>query len=199
MPVWSLPAWLIFMNGTEMQEHVAFQVSSDSYRCYFCTGARVAQSLFPRPRPTQRRELFLRGQPGASSSPYTVRGRMIFIPGVSMGTKSMDCCWWRGACGSVFPINTQSWQRGSRIPARKGERQTPIIWHQGHQLSLNTQSWPRDAEVSEKMGPFKTSRDHMRHAALWPAVRAIGFCPSEEGIQHPKNRWFVKHHIGLKI
>ena len=88
-----------------------------------CSGG-AAQSLFPRPRPrpAQRGELLPGGQPGASSSPYTVRGRMIFIPGVSMGTKSMDCCWWRGACGSVFPINTQSWQRGSRMPARKRER-----------------------------------------------------------------------------
>lgn len=80
--------------------------------------------------------------PGASSSPYTVRGRMIFIPGVSMGTKSTDCCWCLGACGSVFPINTQSWQRGSRTPARKGDRQTSSSDTRAIK-SLHTWSWPK--------------------------------------------------------
>jgi len=32
--------------------------------------------------------------------------RSTLIPGVSDGTRIIDCCEWRGASGSVFPMNT---------------------------------------------------------------------------------------------
>mmetsp|Transcript_17591 Transcript_17591/g.52076 ORF Transcript_17591/g.52076 Transcript_17591/m.52076 type:complete len:206 (+) Transcript_17591:461-1078(+) len=42
---------------------------------------------------------------GGSASPNTVSGRTSRMPGVSIGTRSMDCCWWRfGFSGSVLPI-----------------------------------------------------------------------------------------------
>src|ERR1700722_2709965 len=37
-------------------------------------------------------------------------------PLASRGTKICDCCWWRGALGSVLPITIITWQRGSPMP-----------------------------------------------------------------------------------
>src|ERR1700735_3912435 len=37
-------------------------------------------------------------------------------PGVSRGTRIMDCCAWRGALGLVLPMKMKSLQRGSPPP-----------------------------------------------------------------------------------
>src|ERR1051325_4327671 len=42
--------------------------------------------------------------------------RTIFTPGVSIGTKIIDCCLCLGAAGSVLPIKMAILQRGSPAP-----------------------------------------------------------------------------------
>src|SRR2546430_3945741 len=41
---------------------------------------------------------------------------MIFTPGVSVGTRIIDCCEWRAASGLVLPITIRILQRGSPAP-----------------------------------------------------------------------------------
>lgn len=71
---------------------------------------------------------------------------MTLIPGVSMGTKTIDCCRCLGACGSVFPINTQSLQRGSRMPARK-KRGGACQWVPDYRASDCMQPWPANSKA----------------------------------------------------
>lgn len=56
---------------------------------------------------------------GASSNPSTVRGRSIFTPGASIGTRIMLCCRCFAADGSVLPMKMHSWQRGSHAPGKQ--------------------------------------------------------------------------------
>src|SRR2546429_9912892 len=42
--------------------------------------------------------------------------RRVLTPGVSNGTRIMDCCLWRGAEGSVLPMRMNILQRGSPAP-----------------------------------------------------------------------------------
>src|SRR5438045_2034421 len=42
--------------------------------------------------------------------------RRVLTPGVSNGTRIMDCCLWRGAEGSVLPMKMEILQRGSPAP-----------------------------------------------------------------------------------
>src|SRR5580704_1944496 len=42
--------------------------------------------------------------------------RSMVMPGVSIGTRIMDCCLWRGALGSVLPMKIEILQRGSPAP-----------------------------------------------------------------------------------
>src|SRR5205823_12935784 len=42
--------------------------------------------------------------------------RRVLTPGVSSGTRIMDCCLWRGAEGSVLPMKMAILQRGSPAP-----------------------------------------------------------------------------------
>ena len=41
---------------------------------------------------------------------------MTSTPGVSRGTRIIDCCAWRGAFGLVLPMKMKSLQRGSPPP-----------------------------------------------------------------------------------
>src|SRR5438477_9258008 len=51
--------------------------------------------------------------------------RLIVTPGVSIGTKIMDCCLCFGADGSVLPIKIAILQRGS--PAPEDHHLRPLI------------------------------------------------------------------------
>src|SRR5258708_19838439 len=42
--------------------------------------------------------------------------RMIFTPGASRGTRTMDCCLCLAAAGSVLPMKMEILQRGSPAP-----------------------------------------------------------------------------------
>src|SRR5713101_4006985 len=42
--------------------------------------------------------------------------RRMVTPGVSNGTRIMDCCLWRGATGLVLPMKMEILQRGSPAP-----------------------------------------------------------------------------------
>ena len=53
---------------------------------------------------------------GASSYPKTGIIRRIVMPGVSIGTRIIDCCSWRGASGLVLPMKIAMRQRGSPAP-----------------------------------------------------------------------------------
>ncbi len=53
---------------------------------------------------------------GASSYPKTGSMRLMVTPGVSIGTRIIDCCWWRAAAGSVLPMKIAILQRGSPAP-----------------------------------------------------------------------------------
>ena len=45
------------------------------------------------------------------------RAAATFTPGVSIGTRIIDCCWWRsGLSGSVLPMKMRILQRGSPAP-----------------------------------------------------------------------------------
>src|SRR5580704_18304206 len=62
---------------------------------------------------------------GAWSYPNTDSSRTIFTPGVSSGTRIIDCCLWAGAEGSLLPINIAILQRGS--PAPEDHHLRPLI------------------------------------------------------------------------
>mmetsp|Transcript_17396 Transcript_17396/g.51893 ORF Transcript_17396/g.51893 Transcript_17396/m.51893 type:complete len:220 (+) Transcript_17396:240-899(+) len=53
---------------------------------------------------------------GASSCSKTVSGRWSTMPGVSMGTSSMDCCAWALAPGSVLPMRIMTLQCSEPAP-----------------------------------------------------------------------------------
>ena len=40
----------------------------------------------------------------------------MFTPGVSTGTRIIDCCWWEAASGLVRPMTIRIRQRGSLAP-----------------------------------------------------------------------------------
>ncbi len=47
---------------------------------------------------------------------HRAAARTTVTPGVSRGTRIIDCCWWRGASGSVLPMKMKILQRGSPRP-----------------------------------------------------------------------------------
>src|SRR5579864_6959097 len=51
--------------------------------------------------------------------------RSIFTPGVSVGTRTIDCCLCLGAVGSVFPMKMEILHRGS--PAPEDHHLRPLI------------------------------------------------------------------------
>src|SRR5258708_39096355 len=51
--------------------------------------------------------------------------RSILMPGVSMGTRIIDCCLCLGALGSVLPMKIEILQRGS--PAPEDHHLLPLI------------------------------------------------------------------------
>src|SRR6202451_4207989 len=62
---------------------------------------------------------------GAWSYPNTVNIRTILTPGVSSGTRIIDCCLCGGAEGSLLPMNIAILHRGS--PAPEDHHFRPLI------------------------------------------------------------------------
>ena len=51
---------------------------------------------------------------------------------------------------------------------------------------------PGKPKPSSRQGPLRLAVIRWGHAGPLPAIRTIGFCPSEEGIQHHKSNFFKK-------
>lgn len=62
------------------------------------------------------KQLTRRRKRAVAAYPNTFMGRTIVTPGVSIGTRIIDCCRCVGAVGSVLPIKMEILQRGSIAP-----------------------------------------------------------------------------------
>ena len=77
---------------------------------------------------------------GASYEPNTGTMRLMFTPGVSSGTSTIECWWWRSAASAgVWAMKIATLQRGSPIP----------LDH--HFLPLSTTSSPSTIAVARML------------------------------------------------
>lgn len=102
--------WLIVTYGKEMKFTYGNEMkSTESRRCHCAFRGVVSGCVSQAQTHTQRR--VAQGLTGHILQPVHSQRPMTFVPREPMGTKSTDCHRGRGACGSVFPVNTE-------LPAR---------------------------------------------------------------------------------
>ena len=90
----------------------------------------------------------------------------MFTPGVSKGTKIMDCCSWRGAEGSVLPIRMATLHRESLAPVDHHLR--PFMTYSSPSRSIRARMFVASEEATsgsviakqERISPFSRGSSH---------------------------------------
>lgn len=146
------------MDEGKMQEHVASQMSSHPYRCYFLHWSKGCPKPFPRLRlrPTQRGKVLPGGTTWCFLQPQHHQRPDDFYPEYPR-TESMDCCWYHGAAGPVFPINSEL-LAGTQGACQEGRHRLPSSDASAIRFPCTRSPGPGKLKPASRRGPFKTSR-----------------------------------------
>src|SRR5580658_9987621 len=99
--------------------------------------------------------------------------RTIFTPGVSSGTRIIDCCWCAGADGSVLPMKMATLHRGS--PAPEDHHFRPLITYSSRSRTMLALTFVASDEatsgsVIEKHDRISPASNGLSHFSFCSAV-----------------------------
>src|ERR1700722_19553760 len=106
------------------------------------------------------------GWPPRAAYPNTCGSSPSSMPGVSLGTTTIDCCKWRDALGLVLPMTMKTLQRSARAPELN------------HLRPLSTYSSPSRSIESEML---VASDDEESSSVMQKALR---ISPANRGSSH---------------
>src|SRR5580693_4701219 len=100
--------------------------------------------------------------------------RSMVTPGVSIGTRIMDCCLCFGPAGSVLPMKMEILQRGSPAPDDHHLRPLITYWSPSRTILLSILVASEDAthgsviEKQERISPSSNGFSHRSFCSLVP-------------------------------
>mmetsp|Transcript_37686 Transcript_37686/g.56228 ORF Transcript_37686/g.56228 Transcript_37686/m.56228 type:complete len:202 (+) Transcript_37686:96-701(+) len=125
----------------------------------------------------------------SSASPKTVRARKILTPGASLGTRIMDCCWWRGPEKLVLPMRMKTLHSGLIAP--EIHHLWPLMTYSSPSRSILVEMFVASLDATpgsviakaDRISPFKRGSSHCFFCSSDPKRSKTSMLPVSGAVQ----------------